>query len=811
MDLQEVLTKIDNKELDGMSGAELGKAFILLSDKPEYKRQLKEVAAAINAKANEDKGQQASEQISEQAFTKNAIELNKYSEQAVLDEESKKALENLEVVTEDGRKVNVADEVNEAAKLRVTTDMVDRKAPLSQEEYNNAVHDEIARILSTIMISKSTAADGRSVQEANANAADLANLYNGKKVSVNASFVTNALAVHTGETKQKLSGLKEKFKNSSFFKGMKERLARLDDKLNKKFGPVYTKPKAVVNSMIEQGTMTEAILGGALGGAAIIAAGTAAAVPVSAAFGVYSAWIGSRRISSLANMYKKEKAAAEEQGQKLSFLDFAKTHKKDVVKTALYTGAAVAGIASAFYTTAAATIEGAHSLSSAAMHAGAAKLALTGAAIETPHVADFGEAVIKGDGKGAWNAAKRMGTAAAVFAGTIWAGQELMSQSHSDTLTMPGENGNDGVVPSDTTRVDQPVDTGVDSTETTDVNGTDTPVVTDNTMDPIVVGSREQAVYVRNLKLVPDHEIMLANIKDGIVEIPDGMTPEMAINMGRIEQLNYGDSRILQALRGCDDVKINLKDELYNLTKVTYTEIDGVHKLGDHIDFRGDPNIRGRIDSIDCDKVKVSRITQPDPIQEVEEDTTSGSTPPKPPVKDPDKIPTQAQQDTSTPPSEEVPNPNSNKEGTSNNKIHVKDSVELEEKFQERGITLNSNGELVNETTGQNQETTGTPSKGGTSQNMSKIHVDNSLQLQEEIDKRGIELKGEPINNTPASGQTSNSTSTYQDAEVMTWEINDAGVLVDANNNPVNTDKITINQEQLLKIRLGMSDKTQGM
>lgn len=699
MDLQEVLIKIDNHELDGMSSAELGEAFILLSDKPEYKGQFKEVAAAINAKANEDKEQLAAEQISDETFTKNAVELNKYSEQAVLDEESRKALDNLEVVTQDGKTVNVADEINEAAKLRVTTDMADSDAPLSQEEYNNAVHNEIARILSTIMISKSMTSDGHSVQDANANAADLANLYNGKKVSVNASFVSDALAIHTGETKQKLSGLKEKFKNSSFFKSMKERLSLLDSKLSEKLGSAYTQPKAVVNTMIEQGTMSEAIIGGALGGAAIVAAGTAAAVPVSAAFGVYSAWIGSRRIGSLNKMYQDEKAVAKEKGEDLKFADFAKTHKKDVVKTALYAGAAVAGIASAFYTTAAATIEGAHSLSSAAMHAGAAKLALTGAAIETPHAADFGEAIIKGDSKGAWNAAKRMGTAAAVFAGTIWAGQELMGASHSDTPAINEGNGNNGAASADTTTVNTPVDTGVDSTDTMDGSGTDAATTADNAMDPIVVGNREQAVYVRNLKLVPDADVMLANIRDGIVEIPDGMTPEMAVNMGRIEQLNYGDSRILQALRGCDDVQINLKDELYNLTKVTYTEIDGIHKLGDHIDFRGDENIHGRINSIDCDKVSVSRTVahhasiHHNPIQE---ETVISEDPLAPHDNhQADELPEQANHDEPLSEIEETPiqhNEETPVEETPNNNMawgHYRNAAEFEEAVQKNGVELN--------------------------------------------------------------------------------------------------------------------------
>lgn len=60
------------------------------------------------------------------------------------------------------------------------------------------------------------------------------------------------------------------------------------------------------------------------------------------------------------------------------------------------------------------------------------------------------------------------------------------------------------------------------------------------------VGAREQAVYVRNLRIVQDSDLMVANVNDDIVKLPEGMTPEMAVNLGRVNLLYYGDDTALK-------------------------------------------------------------------------------------------------------------------------------------------------------------------------------------------------------------------------------------------------------------------------
>ena len=127
-------------------------------------------------------------------------------------------------------------------------------------------------------------------------------------------------------------------------------------------------------------------------------------------------------------------------------------------------------------------------------------------------------------------------------------------------------------------------------------------------------GAKEMAIYTRNLKFVPDSDIMVANIKDGLIQIPDGMSPEEAVNIARIQSLNYGNKDLLLMLKDCDGNQYDLREVLKNIHDNSWTTVGEGHNLGDMKDFVGDNCRHGIIKQIDCDgnvKIKVINTCKP--------------------------------------------------------------------------------------------------------------------------------------------------------------------------------------------------------
>ena len=102
---------------------------------------------------------------------------------------------------------------------------------------------------------------------------------------------------------------------------------------------------------------------------------------------------------------------------------------------------------------------------------------------------------------------------------------------------------------------------------------------------------------------------MVANIKDGIVDLPKGMTPEMAVNLARVEYLYYGDDTGLLILKDCDEVsKISSLDYFNHVASKFTDSCQAPHGVGFPKDPNygyTDPNIYTSKINVDCDKTTI--------------------------------------------------------------------------------------------------------------------------------------------------------------------------------------------------------------
>ncbi len=605
MELNKALEIINNGELDVLSDVELDSVRKALGADSKYAKEAAAVDAAIIKFKEEEKLVMA-----------NAGNLEKLSESYKADDETTKALGNINVVDEKGQKVDVAQEVTEAAKLRVEVDNVKTPTVMSADDYRKAVHDEIAKVLSAIITVKHTQnAENQQLENAQKAGNEFLDIYSGKQVTVDASSFVAGVSSHVAETAKANEGLGKRFKKSAFFKGIKKRLSALDGKLENKFGEKYLKAKGIAENLVRQGTMKEAAIGGIVAGAAVATAGTVAAPVASLGAAVYAGWMGYRRLAPVFNRYKEEK----KQNKELKFGDFAKANKKEISKAALYGIVAGAGIVAgglgAFYT---ATNSGATGLMAAAKTAGTVRTVAMGTVAVAPQAADIVTAKTKEERK---KAVKRTVTAGGLFAavtalGGLMHGNSASAQTPEDSQILKDSdfaNGGDAALvhPSDSARVDS---TGVDSTDTVAAsshNGADNgSTVVDASEPEITVGAREQAFYTRRLNLIPNSDIMVANVQDGLVELPKGMTPEMAVNLARADKLYYGDDKGLQALIDCDKANVDTKAYFRGLADKFVTQAGdprGIMNYPTDPNYVADPRIHAQITKIDCEDVKLHR------------------------------------------------------------------------------------------------------------------------------------------------------------------------------------------------------------
>jgi len=222
MELNDVLTTIKDGKLDTLSPEELQKACDILHESKHYK-ELAIVADALSKAENSNTG-------------KKGIEINKYSEQATLDEESKKALNNLVVVNDNGQSVDVKEEIIETAKINVAVNQAENPSDLTQQSYNEALHQEIANIMSTILASQSSLKHNEdNVNEANKMADNVSDLYSGKTIKVSKNSFVAAISAHLSASEKKAKTLEEKSPAKGFFANIKNRIQKVDESLTSKF------------------------------------------------------------------------------------------------------------------------------------------------------------------------------------------------------------------------------------------------------------------------------------------------------------------------------------------------------------------------------------------------------------------------------------------------------------------------------------------------------------------------------------------------------------------------------------------------
>ena len=692
MKLDYVLDKYNNNELDTFSASELKEAYDILCKDGSHPEVLAVVAKAVSE--NKDLKNKESE-ISAEQFKKNSIELNKYSEQAELDEESKKAISNLVVEDANGKPVDVSQEIIEAAKINVVTNLIDKSDTLNQDIYNTKLQAEISNIMLSIMGTKTGLSHNMdNVNDANQMKQDISNIYNGQKVKVSQNSFMGAISAHLSNANKKIKSIEEKVSDSSFLSGLKNRIKKVDESLTSKFGEKYTKIRGYAQRLAEQGTLVE------------VAAGFASGMFGPAGLVAYSGFIAYRRVKPLVKQYKETKKA----GQVKGFGEFVKTHKKDCIRAGLYIAAGVAGIAGGGAMLV--DYSGIENLEQVARNA---RLMFTGAATVAPQAIDVAADVAQGrsvkqSGK------KLLGVAAGFAAGVV--------ASHFLSDVMAGENANTGNGNSSETPVTPTQANGEYNTfpwlpeekdsiivpyaPDAEINGEGTPIVEVETETPVYVGEREQALYERNMKLVPDSATMKALVEGGYVELPKGMTSEMAVNLARVEYLYYGNDTGLKALLDCDSVTVDTKEYFKGLTeKFVIQAGDERGYVGFPTDpnYQADPTIHTRIETVDCQGVVIDKdkvvttppTSTPTPtptetpeVNEVEQDTTrvqpiDGTPAPKLEVKTP-----------------EVPKDISVEEKTvvaNNNlgKAHYDNPEELNKAIQKTGVTLNQ-GEVVEQT-----------------------------------------------------------------------------------------------------------------
>lgn len=766
------LSEIQKADLSQMKASELADQLAIMAGegKPadmsqnEYNEIVRKVVEAYNkARKAEtslaviDKTKEPKEEaLSEEEFARNAITLNKYEAQTSVGEEFKSVFDRIDIV--EGKKslgVNLSNEVFEAAKLGVSVNSVTDKQPLSQQEYNERLQSEIAEILSTMILTKpvnektNETETANDVTDANDRAKELANIFDPNfkgKVKVSNTVAGATFATYLGRVATKAEELMPKYnkgKNKGFFSNLKDKFNKLDQAVTNKLKQKYQESKAVVTTMIQNGTWKEAALGLGLGATAFLTAGTMVGVGAAAGLTAMTAVQTYRRGKEFWNGYK----AAKAKNKKVNFGNYTLDNWKDAAKVVLYAGATVAGGAATYYNylaTAAKTAGDAATIATAADTAKTAsfgKLGLITTATSGTHVADSAAALAKGDFKQAGSSAKKAAFGIVGMGLAYWLGSD--NSAHANELPAheaPTLGDGHGPVNMEEAFAKGLFDAnGNAQGDWLDVNSNPEAAdiasnMADTTYSVEPAGAKEMAIYTRNLKFVPDSDIMVANIKDGLIQIPDGMSPEEAVNIARIQSLNYGNHDLLTMLKDCDGNQYDLREVLKNIHDNSWTTVGKGHNLGDLKDFVGDNCRHGIIKQIDCDgNVKIKVInTCPDCKPVIYDNEVIN----KPVPVDPDTPVAPSKPDTPVKPTDPINLPENNKAELSNAEFrHVNSDADAvstqagEQTFNMKSTPATEADIKSNPVSGQSAQTTGDGllrGKDGKPLNMSFGHSSGS-------------------------------------------------------------------------------------
>ena len=637
MELNEILDVIQGGKLEEQDKSWLEEAVDVLAKTDGQLSNAKVVADILNTKPF----------VNPAEFLSNTAANAEHDNDFQISYEDNEALSKVEFVNENGEITDFSEEIVNLAKLELAVETAEEAEPLTSYAYQVRLSEKMKEILAQMPVNQAAQSDGgQNISDAQLGADGVANLFNPNfngRVQIKADQGLGALfAERMGNIADKGQTLAQKYgqalvdaygeKGKTFFTYLTNKFNKLDSQLEEKLGKHYTKPKAVVQQMIKDGSWKEAALGIGLGAVAFAGAGTAIGVGASAGLTLMTANMTRKRCVEFYKKFKKEKKEAEEKEQDLTFWKFAGRNKKEIARIVLYSCATVAG-ASAFVSQVNALSNAGSAMgaaaASAAQKASMSKMVLMTSGTATPFASDaaanysrYLKSGDEADKKAAKKALKK--TLSIVgMAGLTYLAVSAFSAGDAHAA----ETGNDGIAPENGTPApetdapapeangseadgsdvgDQNQDTGDQNQGADDQNAADPATNADGSQYAVEpAGDKEMAIYTRNLKLVPGHEEMIENINSGLVQIPDGMSPEEAINIARIQALNYGDKSLLIALKDCDGVTIDMREALYNLHNNSWTELDGVHRLGDRKDFIGDNCRRGVIKGVNCDDVKI--------------------------------------------------------------------------------------------------------------------------------------------------------------------------------------------------------------
>lgn len=536
---------------------------------------------------------------------------------------TRKYLGNLEVVDGKGKKVDLTPNIIEVAKLKTTADLYNSTQPLTQDVYNQHLRDNIDMGIYGIMMVNNLVKPSATRQSMTEVQNSLNSILSGQKQTVTATSASSIMGAQIVSLTNFASELSNKFKKLDLVSRFKTKVEEANINLTQKLKDTYVKARTYAQILAEQNVLAD------VGMAAVAGFGGPAGM---AAFG---AWTYYRRVHPLIKAYKEERQANPKMK---NFWQYMGEHRKDTLLAGLYMGASVVsfGIAGAQVIPAITQSATAAQIGTAAV----APLVHAKMAMAAGVVAARGATDIAAE----WNTENRgKAVKRALFSlGMFGVGYEVadyLAHSHHDTLDMPKgtpvatqpvatdnsvmlDNNHNGI----SDYIERPADeaapifkplpwqeapvadhSGVVASHA----GTETVVSTGSVAahHEYTVGTHEQMVYERNLHIVKDSDIMVANIKDGIVDLPKGMTPEMAVNLARVEYLYYGDDTGLLILKDCDEVsKISSLDYFNHVASKFTDSCQAPHGVGFPKDPNygyTDPNIYTSEINVDCDKTTI--------------------------------------------------------------------------------------------------------------------------------------------------------------------------------------------------------------
>ena len=706
--------------LHNVSDNELVEIYSALKGNEEYKVQFNKLMHQAGARlkkildederAQSNGGAASGIDADEQTVSRNLTQLESFSQVNPLDESNKEFadsrtyLKNMVVVDSKGQQVDISANIIEVAKLKTIADLMTLQEPISPELYKAQLRDNIDMSIYGIMTTNI-------ISGGNVSSYDLKRpmreMLDGKKQTVtieSASGILGNQVVSLNKIADKLIG---KFKSLNLAQKFKNKVEQANANLTQKLKDTYVKARTYAQILQEQGALAD--VGMAFVGAAGGPIGMAA----------YGAWTYYRRVHPLYKAYREEKKNNPE----INFWNYLGKHKKDAMFASLYMASSVASFAVAGVAAAQAITHGTTLAQASVAPLVQAKAAIAFSTVAARCTTDIAQAWGTPDMS---KAIKRsIGSIAmygvgyelahALAGAHDGASADHSTPSHTVAPSQELPDNNNGISPyiarpaekedfvfkpfpwqenlADNSAVDAPADHGT-AIQAEQV------AVADGATHEYTVGAREQAVYERNLKIVDKSDIMVANVKDDIVDLPKGMTPEMAVNLARVQMLYYGDDTGLKILLDCDEVsKISSTGYFDNLASKFTDSCADPHGLGFPKDPNygyADPNIYTRSIEVDCEKTilhggrTVATDPTPAPEQPME---TKIPTPAQ--NSNPDKLPATPKTDTPTQTSTEVENPTQSENNTPLEQPHLKGvggNTPLNQNINEEATRIGANG-----------------------------------------------------------------------------------------------------------------------